>query len=210
MENVVYKFSLTREPVTPGEMVTGFKGILYSGYDSLKCSQQKCLIHLIRDMNKDIWKFSFDEEVKAIAQAFGVLLRAIVDTIDKFGLRKRYLGRHRRDVDRFYREVIEKDFRSERARSYQKRFRRYRDRLFVFLDHDGIPWNNNNGENAVNGFVLRRRLIGAFAETRIEEYLILLSVFQTLRYRGFSFLDFLRSGEADVDQFCAKRQGRGR
>jgi hypothetical protein len=35
-----------------------FRGVLvsdfYAAYDSLTCEQQKCLIHLIRDMNTDL------------------------------------------------------------------------------------------------------------------------------------------------------------
>ena len=194
MENAVYKFSLTRDGTTPKAMLGTFTGVLvsdfYAAYDSLTCLQQKCLIHLIRDMNKDVFKYPFDEEYKRIVHSFGVLLRAIVETIDQYGLTRRHLHKHQDDVNNFYREVIGVEYRSEIARRYQKRFASWRDNLFVFLDRDGIPWNNNNGENAVKTFVLRRKLIGAFAEDRIEGYLILLSIFQTLRYRGISFLSF--------------------
>ena len=34
-------------------------------------------------------------------------------------------------------------------KGYQKRFGKYGDRLFTFLSHDGVPWNNNLAENAV-------------------------------------------------------------
>ena len=58
----------------------------------------------------------------------------------------------------------------------------------------------------MKAFVMRRKSCGAFArEDRIEGYLILLSLFQTLRYRGISFLEFLQSGETDVDRFCVRR-----
>jgi len=33
-----------------------------------------------------------------------------------------------------------------------------------------------------------------------------LSIYQTLRYRGLSFWQFLRSGETDVDKFTAQRR----
>jgi hypothetical protein len=41
-----------------------------------------------------------------------------------------------------------RQFRSELALSYQKRLVKNRDKLFTFLDYDGVPWNNNNAECA--------------------------------------------------------------
>ena len=35
-----------------------------------KCAQQKCLIHLARDINDDLFHSPFDEELKGLAQAF--------------------------------------------------------------------------------------------------------------------------------------------
>ncbi|MCH7751712.1 MAG: IS66 family transposase, partial [Planctomycetes bacterium] len=210
MENAVYKFSLTREADTPTEMLQDFSGVLvsdfYRAYDSLECTQQKCLVHLVRNMNDDIFKNPLDAELKTMVAAFGVLLRSIVETIDRYGLKKRHLNKHRKNVDRFYREELEREFASETAKRYQKRMRRYRERLFVFLEHDGVPWNNNNAENAIKTFVVRRKFAGAFSVSRIDEYLILLSILQTLRYRDASFFEFLRSGETDIDKFCHTRR----
>ncbi len=32
--------------------------------------------------------------------------------------------------------------RGDRLNHYRKRMLKYRDKLFTFLDHDGVPWNN--------------------------------------------------------------------
>jgi hypothetical protein len=37
---------------------------------------------------------------------------------------------------------------------------------------------------------------------------VLLSIYQTCRYRGVSFLKFLLSGERDVDAFCERPRRR--
>jgi hypothetical protein len=103
--------------------------------------------------------------------------------------------------------VLQSTYRSELAGHYQKRFLKYGDKLFTFLDHDGVPWNNNNAENAVKRFASRRKLIGAaFSENGLRAYLLLLSLYQTLRYRGLSFWQFLISGETDIEAFTAKRR----
>ena len=59
----------------------------------------------------------------------------------------------------------------------QQRFARYRGKLFTFLDHDGVPWNNNNAEHAVKGFAYYREVAdGMLTEdgltiTRVPEHL---------------------------------------
>jgi hypothetical protein len=48
--------------------------------------------------------------------------------------------------------------------------------------------------------------ISAFSASGFDDYLVLLSIYQTLRYRGARFWAFLRSGETDIDAFTAKRR----
>ncbi|MGB6396515.1 MAG: hypothetical protein WBF73_12620, partial [Bradyrhizobium sp.] len=47
----------------------------YAAYDSIECPQQKCLIHLMRDLNDEILKNPFDQEAKLIALRFAALLK---------------------------------------------------------------------------------------------------------------------------------------
>ena len=80
-----------------------------------------------------------------------------------------------------------------------------RDKLFTFLDYDSVPWNNNNAEHAIKAFAaLRKGIGGTSTEKGIREYLILLSICETCKYKGVSFLEFLRTGEKDIDAFIKK------
>src|SRR5215210_6793297 len=87
------------------KMLKSFEGVLvsdfYAAYDSLGCPQQKCLIHLIRDMNQEVLNNPYDEELHSVTQPFGSLLRSIVMTVDEHGLKRRHLERHARDVGQF-------------------------------------------------------------------------------------------------------------
>lgn len=66
-----------------------------------------------------------------------------------------------------------------------------------------MPWNNNNAEHAIKAFARLRRVIEGISTVKgIEEYLVLLSVCQTCKYQGLDFLDFLRSGEKDLEAFA--------
>jgi predicted RecB family nuclease len=208
-QTVVYVYSPTREGDTPRDALAGFRGVLvsdfYAAYDSLDCPQQKCLIHLVRDLNDDLRKHPFEGELKQLSARFAKLLQAVVETIDRYGLKKHYLHKHKKGVEHFFAAESATSYQSEIARHYRQRFLKYQDKLFTFLDHDGVPWNNNNAENAIKRFVSRRKLLTAsLSEDGIRQYLLLLSIYQTLRYRGLSFWRFLLSGETDSAAFTAK------
>ena len=140
--------------------------------------------------------------MREVAQDFADLLRPMVATIDRFGLKTYHLRKHKRAVDRFFRTLSARLYKTEVALAYKKRFEKNRDKLFTFLDHDGMPWNNNNAEHAIKAFALLRNVIGPNSTPKgIREYLVLLSVSETCRCKGIDFLSFLRSGELDVDTF---------
>ena len=85
------------------------------------------------------------------------------------------------------------------AEKFRKRIAKYGDRLFTFLDYDGVPWNNNNAENSIKPFAKYRRLVrGRITEPGLRDYLVLLSIAQTCKYRGVSLLEFLQSGDQDI------------
>ena len=77
--------------------------------------------------------------MKELAHTFGGLLRPMIETVDRFGLKARHLRVHKRAVDQFYRSLSTWNYRSEVASGYKRRFEKNRGRLFTFLDHDGVP-----------------------------------------------------------------------
>lgn len=56
--HVSFRMTETREAEIIHEVLSGYEGVLvsdfYPGYDSMPCKQQKCLVHLIRDLNDDL------------------------------------------------------------------------------------------------------------------------------------------------------------
>ena len=210
MEDVAYVYSDTREGDLLQTMLKDFKGVLvsdfYAAYDAIQCPQQKCLIHLIRDLNDDVLKHPFDEEMKQLARNFTFLLKPMVETIDRYGLKSRFLKKHLPSVRQFYRRISESNLQSERAAKIKARLEKNRDKLFTFLEYDGVPWNNNNAEHAVKPFAALRHIIGGVTtEKGLREYLVLLSICETCKYIGVDFLEFLRSGEKDIHSFADRR-----
>src|SRR5450759_612145 len=209
--HVVFRLTETRETTVVRELLQGFQGVLvtdfYAGYDALDCRQQKCWVHLIRDLNEDLWKFPFDEELQKFVSAVKDLIVPIIEAIHRWGLKARYLRRFKKDVDRFYATVVEgREYALDVTKTYQKRFARYRESLFRFLDEDGIPWNNNTAERAIRHLAVQRKISGTFHPRGALGYLVLLGIAQTCRFQEKSFLKFLLSKEIDVDRFQSVRR----
>lgn len=206
LEEVVFMYKPSREGEFLKELLKEFKGTLisdfYGAYDSIPCAQQKCLIHLIRDLNNDLLKNPFNEELKSLARDFSSLLKPIIQTVDQFGLKAHFLRKHKAFVERFFRSLSACQYQSETGAYYQKRFEKNRDKLFTFLDHDGVPWNNNNAEHTIKQFAHYRMISdGKMTEPGLNSYLVLFSIYQTCKYKGVSFFKFLLSGERNLDKF---------
>ncbi|MCX6915851.1 MAG: IS66 family transposase [Verrucomicrobia bacterium] len=215
LHEVAYVYADTREVQFVKTLLVEFRGVMisdfYTAYDSFECLQQKCLIHLMRDLNQEILDHPYDEELKQIVTSFSVLLKPMIETVDRYGLKKHYLRKHQVPVARFYHFLNNADCKSEAAIKCKQRFEKNRDKLFTFLEHDGVPWNNNNAEHAIKAFAALRDIVqGSWTEKAVGEHLVLLSICQTCKYMGVDFLDFLRSGEKDIHAFAESRRGRKR
>ncbi len=210
--HVVFQLTETRETTLARRILQGYEGVLisdfYPGYDSMECRQQKCLSHLIGDLNDDLWRNPFNQEYEAFLLSVRDLLVPIFEDVERYGLKARFLKKHMKVVARFYKQTIDGvQHRCEIVQKYQKRFARYRESLFLFLIEDGIPWNNNMAERALRHIAIQRKISGSFFNSGATNYLKLLGILQTCRFQDKSFLKFLLSGERDIDK-CKERKRR--
>lgn len=207
-DKVYYMFKDSREGEFLKDLLSRFSGVLvsdfFTAYDSIGCRHQKCLIHLMRDINDDLRRHPFDSELRLVAEQFGRVLGDAVSSIDRWGLNKYHLHKHVKQAERMLTKLSQKQFVSEPALKYQKRFEKYGLRMFTFLSEDGVPWNNNNAEHAVHYFAKLRRLTdGTFTEGSIGELLALVSVLQTCKYSGVNPLRFLLSAQDTLSGLSA-------
>jgi hypothetical protein len=210
-KHVVFRMTETREATIAHEFLSGYEGVLisdfYGGYDAATCRQQKCLVHLIRDLNDDLWNNPYNRSYEEFVSEVKNLLIPIFEAEKKYGLKKWHLSKCSKSVDRFYRENIDKAPSScELVAKYQKRFQRYRDSLFTFLELDGIPWHNNTAENALRHLAVQRKISGTFFKKVVPQYLLLLGIAQTCRFQDKSLLKFFLSEEIDIGKFKAAKR----
>lgn len=201
--DVICFYQETREADFIRSFLKDFKGVVvsdfYTAYDSIECEHQKCLLHLIRDLNDDLISSPFNVELKKITQSFSSLMKDIILTIDKKGLKKYYLKKHINPSTSFIENIQLTDFKSDIAIKYQNRIRKYKDRLFTFLRHDDLSWNNNVAEFAIKQLALHRNANQQyFHKSRIDDYLLAMSLFITCKYHKKSFLRFLISQKKTI------------
>jgi len=103
MDKVFYFYKPSRETSFLTEMLTPFSGVLvsdfYTGYDALNCAQQKCLVHLVRDIDEDLLRNPLDAELKTIASELESLLRDIIQSVDHYSLKRQHFGKN--TIDEF-------------------------------------------------------------------------------------------------------------
>ncbi len=210
-KHVVFRLSPNREATLAQEFLKDYQGVVISdffpAYDSLDCPQQKCWVHLIRDLNNGLWNSPFDKEFENFVSEVRNLIVPIIQSVHKYGLKKRHLAKHQKQVDRFYRKHINNKFyKSENCNLFQKRFIRYQVSLFNFINHNGVNWQNNTAERALRHICTQRKISGTFFESLAPHYLRLVGIMQTCRFQGKSFWKFLLSKEKDIDQFGKRKR----
>jgi len=201
-KQVVFRETESREISMVVEFLKEFKGILisdfYPGYDSLKCKHQKCWVHLIRDLNDDLWENPYDIEYEKFMVELKNLIIPIFASIEKYGSKKRHFNKFIKNIDEFYNQIIlNENYNSEIVLKYQTRFKKHWANLFTFLDFDNIPWNNNMAERGIRHLAVQRK-ISTFFDKGVTHYLLLLGIMQTCKFQNKSFLKFLLSGKKNI------------
>jgi hypothetical protein len=195
------------------EFLVDYHGVLisdfYAGYDAVPCRQQKCWVHLIRDLNDDLWGAPFDTECETCILEVRNLIVPMLEALQQEGRPQRHLHTLQKQVALFYEEIIlNQHYQSELVLKYQNRFIQYRASLFTFLEYDGIPWENNTAERALRPLTVQEKISGSFSPSLMPDYLRLLAMRQTCRFQGKAFFQFLFSGETDLDKFASHQRKR--
>jgi hypothetical protein len=209
--HVIFKLTATREATMVHELLEHYEGVLvsdfYPGYDAVACHQQKCLVHLIRDLNDELWSNPFNLEFETFVFEVKNLLVPIFEAVETYGLKRRHLQKFHPAINHFYQcHILDRTYTSEATIQFQKRFLRYRDHLFTFLDKDGIPWHNHTAERALRHIAVQRKISGSFFEKSMQHFLLLLGISQTCQFQDKSFLKFLLSKVLDLDAFQSPKR----
>lgn len=166
-----------------GVLVTDFWG----AYNAVVCKlRQTCLVHLLRELEHT-------EKYKSPGPhwpEFAKKLRRLLADAIRLSRRKNelspesYASRRARLTARLD-ALIEETWQDPHAKRLVKRLRRHRDDLFTFLDHPGVPFDNNLVERAIRpAVIIRKNSYGNRSQKGADAQAILMSIFFTLKKRG--------------------------
>ena len=166
-----------------GTLVSDFWG----AYNAVACAlRQKCLVHLLRDL-EHVERYKSPGPHWA---AFAKKLRRLVGDAIRLWRRRddrtpeTYASR-RACLTRRLQELIATPWEDPQARRLIKRLRRHQDEVFTFLDQPGVPFDNNLAERAIRpAVILRKNSYGNRSDQGADMQAVFMSVFFTLKKRG--------------------------
>ena len=179
-------------PVVLKFITEQFAGVLVSdfwgAYSILVCAKQKCLVHLLRDLER-VEKY---KDTSADWARFAKTLRRLIR--DAIRLRKRveeldlaiYERRYHRIQQRLQ-VMIEMDWANRQARRLVKRLRRHQHELFTFVLEPEVPFENNFAERIIRlAVIMRKNSFNNRSDKGASTQAIFMSVFTTLKQRGLN------------------------
>jgi transposase len=166
-----------------GVLVTDF----WAAYNAVACAhKQKCLPHLLRDLKRTQHYHQPGGDWPAFSKALKRLIRDSIRLSKRRAeLSPKAFASRRLRLDARLGELLVQPWEQRHARRLVKRLRRHASELFTFLDHAGVPFDNNHGERQIRPAVIARKNSYANgSEDGAETQAILMSVFRTLKQRG--------------------------
>ena len=178
------------------ELGKDFAGVVvadfFSAYNKLSCEQQKCTVHLLREL-RDCAKKNKTSEFAAFRKS---LKRIIADAMRLVAKKDFDPSSHENLIlrlhDRVYSLAVA-DYINPDCRRLSKRLWQHGENLFTFLSYPGVVTpDNNRAERAIRPAVVLRKISGGSRTANgANASADLLSLSQTCRLNGVSFVPFL-------------------
>lgn len=175
-----------------------FDGVLVSdfwyAYNVLTCVKQKCLVHLLRELER-VWKYkdsggdwaAFCKKLKRLIRD-AIRLRKSKDALEETIYQRRC-----RRIEKRLQLILEHGWSNKEAKRLLKRMNRHQDELFTFLHYADVPFDNNFGERSIRGAVImRKNSFNNRSQKGAMTQSVLMSVFFTIKQRGLNPVDTVK------------------
>lgn len=166
-----------------GTLVSDFWG----AYNKVSAAlRQTCLPHLLRELEhtekykspKKDWPEFVKRLRRLLKDAMRLWYRRKEYDPESYASRRQRLGERLQDL-------IDTPWQDAHPKRLVKRLRRHQNDLFTFLDHEGVPFDNNLAEREIRPAVIaRKNSFGNRSDRGANTQAILMSIFRTLHNRG--------------------------
>jgi transposase len=174
-----------------GVLVTDF----WAAYNIVAAAaRQACLVHLFRELQK-----VDDLDSSPTWAAFRKKLKRLLGDAIRLGAQRETLPQgtfasRRALLDARRDELLAAPWPNAHAKRLLKRLRRYRNALFTFLDHPGVPSDNNHAEREIRpAVIIRKNSLCNRSDNGAAVQATLMSVYRTLKLRGLDPLETIVS-----------------
>jgi len=168
---------------------SNYKGVLISdflsAYNKIKAkAKQRCLVHILRDLEKVMEYWHDDLEVMRYCERLKKLLE------DAIALYNEYKGKRWNKIYRSRRRSIASalndfDFPNPNKRilkCFAKRLKRHKDEILTFLYEKNIDYHNNHAEQQIRPDVIFRKItFGNRSYGGAENHSVIMSILQTAK-----------------------------
>ena len=206
----VYILNEKRDAKVPTDLLKEFKGVLvcdfYSAYEKVKCKQQKCLVHVLRDFQKALKAAPYDDELRIFIQEFLDIFNPIFEKLREKPLSYELIRSQKLETRKKIKDLIKKQYLSKTVNTFKKRFKKHLENMIRFMNNpEKISWNNNKAERDLRPLCVQRKISGTMkTEKDSNAYLLLFSIYQTCEKRGINFMKFLLSRRKKIPKKAIK------
>lgn len=208
----LWKFSNKRVSVTHIDKSRGQKvvndmlgeeydGVLVSdflsAYNKIKSKKQRCLAHIMRDLEKVIkyWNEEDYQTVTYCKHLMGLLMQAI-DLYREYE-QKEWDSRYCRKREALSEQLNDFSFPDPSKKllvRFAKRLERHKNEIFTFLYERDVDYHNNHAEQQIRpNVILRKITYGNRSQSGAMNHSVLTSVIQTAKMNGIDVIDTIKS-----------------
>jgi len=175
-----------------------FDGVFVSdfwyAYNVLTCAKQKCLVHLLRELERVVkykdhggdWPV-FSKKLKRLIRD-AIRLRKSKEELDAAPYQRRC-----EQMEKRLRLFLSHGWSNKEAKRLLKRLNRHQDEVLTFLYYANVPFENNFGERSIRGAVImRKNSYNNRSEKGASTQSVLMSVFFTIKQRGLNPVDTVK------------------
>ena len=207
----LWKFSNKRVSVTHIDKSRGqkvvkdilgeeYNGVLISdflsAYNKIKSKKQRCLAHIMRDLEKVIkyWNEEDQQTVAYCKRLMEILMQGINlhrEYADKKWDKKYY--RKRKNLTEQLKDFSFPDPSKKLLVRFAKRLERHKDEIFTFLYERDVDYHNNHAEQQIRpNVILRKITYGNRSKSGVINHNVLTSVIQTAKMNGIDVIETLK------------------
>jgi transposase len=169
-----------------------FAGVLcsdfYGAYHKIECAKQKCWAHILRELHGLKEKYSKNLEIAYFASRLKDFFDRGKDLREKCAAGKNISGKLAR-LEEEAQEFSFRKFRHPELKRLAKRLIKYRAEMFVFIEKNLEPTNNNAEREIRPAVLMRKTSYGNRSERGKDSQAILMSMLRTATKRGVNFVE---------------------